>query len=75
MLKAKDSEFFISDWLRNGDMVDLLGIWESVFNPAINFGESTIIKPLEIKKFESVPDSKTIEFDGIKNQLNPAPAP
>ena len=75
MLKAKDGEFFISDWLRNGNTVELLGIWESVFNPALNYGESAIIKSLEFEKHESVPDSKTIEFDGIKNQLNPAPAP
>lgn len=33
MLKAKDGEFFISDWLRNRNTVEFLGIWESVFNP------------------------------------------
>ncbi len=26
MLKAKDGEFFISDWLRNRDTVEFLGI-------------------------------------------------
>ena len=36
MLKAKDGEFFISDWLRNGNTVELLGIWESMFNPVLN---------------------------------------
>jgi len=35
MLKAKDGEFFFSDWLRNGNTVELPGIWESVFNPAL----------------------------------------
>ena len=35
MLKAKDSDFFISDWLRNRNTVEFLGIWESVFNPAL----------------------------------------
>ncbi len=39
MLKAKDGEFFISDWLRNRNTVEFLGIWESVFNPAFNYGE------------------------------------
>jgi len=37
--------------------------------PALNYGEFTSIKPLEFEKFESVPDSKTIEFDGIKINL------
>lgn len=33
MLKAKDGDFFISDWLRNRNTVEYLGIWESVYNP------------------------------------------
>jgi len=44
MLKAKDGDFFISDWLRNRNTVEFLGIWESVFNPAFNCGEFAIIK-------------------------------
>lgn len=44
MLKAKDGDFFISDWLRNRNTVEFLGIWESVYNPAFNYGEFTIIK-------------------------------
>ena len=44
MLKAKDGEFFISDWLRNRNTVEFLGIWESVHNPAFNHGEFAIIK-------------------------------
>jgi hypothetical protein len=44
MLKAKDGDFFISDWLRNRNTVEFLGIWESVFNPAFNYGEFAIIK-------------------------------
>ena len=27
MLKAKDGDFFISDWLRNRNTVEFLGIW------------------------------------------------
>ena len=34
MLQAKDGEFFISDWLRNRNTVEFLGILESVFNMA-----------------------------------------
>ena len=44
MLKAKDGDFFISDWLRNRNTVEFLGIWERVYNPAFNYGEFAIIK-------------------------------
>ncbi len=44
MLKAKDGEFFISDWLRNRNTVEFLGIWESVHNPGFNSGEFATIK-------------------------------
>lgn len=44
MLKAKDGDFFISDWLRNRNTVEFLGIWESINNPNFNYGEFTIIK-------------------------------
>lgn len=44
MLKAKDGEFFISDWLRNRNTVEYLGIWESVYNPNFNYGEFATIK-------------------------------
>jgi KilA-N domain len=44
MLRAKDGEFFISDWLRNRNTVEFLGIWESVFNPDFNYGEFATIR-------------------------------
>ena len=44
MLKAKDGGFFISDWLRNRNTVEFLGIWETVYNPGFNYGEFAIIK-------------------------------
>jgi hypothetical protein len=44
MLKAKDGDFFISDWLRNRNTVEFLGIWEQVHNPDFNYGEFAIIK-------------------------------
>jgi hypothetical protein len=44
MLKAKDGEFFISDWLRNRNTVEFLGIWERVHNPDFNYGEFATIK-------------------------------
>jgi KilA-N domain len=44
MLKAKDGDFFISDWLRNRNTVEFLGIWERVYNPNFNYGEFATIK-------------------------------
>ncbi|MBI5376296.1 MAG: KilA-N domain-containing protein [Candidatus Schekmanbacteria bacterium] len=44
MLKAKDGEFFISDWLRNRNTVEFLGVWERIYNPTFNYGEFAIIK-------------------------------
>lgn len=44
MLKAKDGDFFISDWLRNRNTVEFLGIWESVNNPNFNYGEFATIR-------------------------------
>ena len=44
MLKAKDGDFFIADWLRNRNTLEFLGIWESVYNPDFNYGEFAIIK-------------------------------
>lgn len=44
MMKAKDGDFFISDWLRNRNTVEFLGIWERVHNPGFNYGEFAIIR-------------------------------
>ena len=44
MLRAKDGDFFISDWLRNRNTVEFLGIWESIYNPGFNCGEFATIK-------------------------------
>ena len=44
MLRAKDGDFFISDWLRNRNTVEFLGIWESIYNPAFNYGEFATLK-------------------------------
>lgn len=51
MLKAKDGDFFISDWLRNRNTVEFLGIWESIYNPKFNYGEFAIIKLWIINTF------------------------
>jgi len=44
MLRAKDGDFFISDWLRNRNTVEFLGIWERVNNPDFNYGEFATIR-------------------------------
>jgi hypothetical protein len=44
MLKAKDGDFFISDWLRNRNTLEYLGIWEQIYNPNFNYGEFALIR-------------------------------
>ena len=39
MLKAKDGEFFVTDWLRNRNTLEYIGTWESVYNPDFDFNE------------------------------------
>jgi len=61
MLKAKDGDFFISDWLRNRNTIEFIGIWEKIYNPNFNYGEFAIIKSqaglnsykLSVKEWES----------------------
>jgi len=43
MLNAKDGDVFISDWLRNRNTIEFLGIWESVHKPSFNYGEFATI--------------------------------
>ena len=44
MIKAKDGDFFVADWLRNRNTLEYLGIWEKVYNPTFNYGEFAAIK-------------------------------
>ena len=44
MLKSKDGYFFVSDWLRNRNTIEFLGIWEEIHNPNFNYGEFATIK-------------------------------
>ena len=44
MIKAKDGDFFISDWLRNGNTLDYLAAWEGLNNVDFNYGEFAIIR-------------------------------
>ncbi len=70
MLKAKDGNFFISDWLRNRNTIEYLGIWESVYNPNFNYGEFAIIKSqaglnsykISVAFNKDIPDEKIREL-------------
>ena len=44
MIKAKDGDFFVTDWLRNRNTLEYIGIWEQVNNTNFNYGEFAIIK-------------------------------
>ena len=44
MIKAKEGEFFVTDWLRNRNTLEYLGIWERIYNPDFNYGEFATIK-------------------------------
>ena len=62
MMKAKDGEFFVTDWLRNRNTLEYIGIWEKIYNPIFNYGEFAIIKnqaglnrfKISVKDFEKV---------------------
>ena len=51
MLKAKEGEFFFSNWLRNRNTIEFLGIWERLNNPDFNYVEFDIIKIWIIQSF------------------------
>jgi hypothetical protein len=47
MIKAKDGDFFVTDWLRNRNTLEYLGVWERVYN----YGEFALIKSQSIISF------------------------
>lgn len=46
MLRSKEGDFFIIDWLRNRNTLEFMGIWERVHNPDFNYGEFATIKSM-----------------------------
>ncbi len=44
MIKSKDGNFFVADWLRNRNTIEFLGIWEELHNTNFNYGEFAIIR-------------------------------
>ena len=41
-----DGDFFVTDWLRNRNTLEYIGIWEKVYNPDFNYGEFATIRNL-----------------------------
>ena len=74
MLKAKDGDFFISDWLRNRNTLEFLGIWETVYNPDFNYGEFAIIKvhrtSLWVKRLARAKETSQLEDHCRANALD-----
>ena len=53
MIRSKDGDFFVTDWLRNKNTLEFLGIWEQIHNPNFNYGEFAIIKnKLGVRRFK-----------------------
>ena len=53
MIKAKDGDFFVTDWLRNRNTLEYIGIWENLYNPNFNYGEfATIISQAGLNRFK-----------------------
>lgn len=44
LLKAKDGEYFVHDWLKNRNTLEFLSVWEKLNNPNFNYVEFDIIK-------------------------------
>ncbi|MGE0793494.1 MAG: KilA-N domain-containing protein [Candidatus Woesearchaeota archaeon] len=44
MIRAKDGDFFVSDWLRNRNTLEFIEIWEKIYNENFNYGEFATIK-------------------------------
>jgi hypothetical protein len=64
MLKAKDGEFFFSNWLRNRNTIEFLGLWESLHNPNFNRGQfDTFRTEAGLNRFVMTP-SKWVENTG-----------
>ena len=63
MLNAKDGDFFVSDWLRNHNTMEFLGVWERIYNPNFNYGEfATIRNQAGLNNFkETQPDSHSAD--------------
>jgi|GEM_PF-2604725 len=64
MLKAKDGEFFFSDWLRNRNTLEFIGVWEQIHNPDFKGLEFETFKNQAGLNSFSLTPSKWIEATG-----------
>ncbi len=79
MIKAKDGDFFITDWLRNRNTLEYIGIWEKVYNPDFNYGEFAIIKSksglnsfkISVKEFVAKTNAISILSFNSRNNKKP----
>ena len=72
MLRAKDGDFFITDWLRNRNTLEFIGIWEKVYNPVFNYGEfATIRNQAGLNSFKISVKEYVEKTDAIKQNLIP----
>ena len=66
MLTAKNGQFFVSDWIRNRNTLEFLGIWEMVNNPTFNCGEFAIVKMKSgLNNFKLSVKEYSTKFNGI----------
>jgi len=72
MLKAKDGDFFVTDWLRNRNTMEFLGVWERIYNPNFNYGEFATIRNQAGLPREAQPDCHSADA-GIGRQYRPEP--
>lgn len=80
MLKAKDGDFFISDWLRNRNTVEFLGIWEQIHNSNFNYGEFAIIRnqsglnsfKISVKKFVARTNAVSLQAKAGRFKTSPS---
>jgi hypothetical protein len=69
MLKSRDGSFFISDWLRNRNTVEFIGLWETLHNPDFKPVEfDTFRKQAGLNSFNLTP-KKWIEGTNLNYSL------
>ena len=82
MIRAKDGDFFVTDWLRNRNTLEYIGIWEKFYNPAFNYGEFAIIKSqarlnsfkISVKEFVSKTNAICLQAKAGRRAVNDAEA-
>src|SRR5690625_3838955 len=53
MLRAKDGDFFISDWVRNRNTLEYLAMWERIHNTYCNYVEfSTMTQKVGLNNYK-----------------------